>query len=128
MDSEEVLAETVVAVLSGFLIILGGVVIVVPSVLTRLAFLHQGRSFYAVAAIRFVIGLVLLLAAAETRLPMFVQLFGALVITSGIAMVLIGRDRIRYLAQWLVNRPPAVHRLGGLVLIAIGGTLFYAVT
>jgi len=119
---------TVVAVLGLFMIVFGSVVTAVPSVVTRLALLHQGRKHFAVAAARLVIGLILLMVAAETRLPMFLQFFGTLLLFSGVMMLLVGRERIRSFSQWLSHRPHALVRLGGLFVVAIGATLFYAAT
>ena len=119
---------TVVAVLGLFMIVLGSVVMAVPSFVTRLALLHQGRKYFAVAAARLVIGLILLMVAAETRLPMFLRFFGTLVLFSGVMMLLVGRERTRSFSQWLSHPPHTLVRLGGLVVVAIGAPLFYAVT
>ena len=119
---------TVVAVFGLFMIVLGSVVMVVPWGVTRLALLHQGRLHFAIAAVRLVVGLVLLMVAAETRLPMVLRFFGTLVLFSGVMMLLVGRERIRSFSQWLSHRPHALVRLAGLFVVVIGATLFYAVT
>ena len=106
---------------------LGVVGLVAPSQL-----LDFGRSLlteaglYAVAAVRVAIGLLLLLAARQSRMPRTLRVFGIVVIVSGLATPFFGVDRAVAMFNWLSAQPPALIRAVATLAIVFGAVVVYA--
>jgi hypothetical protein len=55
---------------------------------------------YAAAAFRVIFGLVLLLAAPDSRAPELVQIIGIIIVAAGLIAPLMGPERFRRLIAW----------------------------
>ena len=117
----------VIVLLIGVLIAgIGIAILSSPARLRRL--LHwflESKNLYAVAAIRVIAGVLFILAAPETRLPMLIQVLGILFILAGVAIPLLGTERVDRLAGWWLARSDSILRLWALVTIAFGGLIVW---
>lgn len=81
--------------------------------------------WYAVG-VRLVIGILLVLAAADCRLPTFVNTIGIFMIVAVVVLPIMGQRRFNALIDWWTQRPSALLRLWTLVAGPFGGLLIYA--
>jgi membrane-bound ClpP family serine protease len=82
---------------------------------------------YVIAAIRIVLGVVLVLAAAHSRLPRVLRLIGIVIIIAGALTPVFGVERSRAVLAWEASFGPMAMRLIGVVIVAMGGFLLYVV-
>ncbi len=97
----------------------------------RVAFLGRLRApgaLWGIAALRLVMGIVLVSAAAGTRWPAFIEVLGWLAIVSGVIMPFFAGERLGRLLDWWTSQPPGLIRAWGLVALALGGALVFAGT
>jgi hypothetical protein len=76
--------------------------------------------------IRIGIGIVFVLAAPSTRLPGFVWALGLLLIISGIALQVVGFDRLRKWTDWWLEKPGGEFRGWSLLGVLLGALLIWA--
>jgi hypothetical protein len=117
------------AILVGLLIVaLGLVGIVAPGVLVTLG-LHAVTpvGLYVVAALRVVIGLVLLGASSASRMPRTLRVCGIVALAAGLTTPFLGVERARVIMNWWLAGAPLVMRLWALLAVAFGSFLIYAV-
>ncbi len=117
-----------VAVLSGLLIVaIGGLGIGSPSRLIALvARMQSQRGLYIAAGIRIAFGAALLLAAADSRAPAFLRVFGALALVAGVITPFFGVQRFESLLRWWENRPGLFLRAWCAVVVALGAGIIWA--
>ena len=82
---------------------------------------------YAIAALRIVMGLVLILVAPTSRAPKALRAIGAVVLVAGLATPFFGVDRSRGIADWAAAQGPAFLRVIAGILVALGGFIAFAV-
>jgi hypothetical protein len=114
--------------LFGVLIALIGVVgIVFPGSLIDVIGGWKGRSrFLTAVALRAVMGVVFLMAAPDTRLPVVIQVIGVIAIVAAVAILGLGQTRLDRFIGWWLACPPAVIRISALFAVAFGLLLVYA--
>jgi hypothetical protein len=83
---------------------------------------------YAIGALRVGMGIVLILAARNSRAPGSLRALGAVVLVAGFATPLFGVERSRAVADWAVMHSPAAPLVAGLVLLAIACFIAFAVS
>jgi hypothetical protein len=111
-----------------FTIVVGMVGIVSPDSLTairRLYFATPG-GLYAAGGVRVAMGLVLILAAANSRWPTTLRALGAVVCLQGLAAALFGPERARVILEWEAIHT-ALLRAGAVVAFVTGGFVAFAV-
>ena len=120
---------SLVAALSGLLIIAAGALGVVspPRLLALVSRSQSQRGLYVLAAIRVVIGVALFLAAAGSRAPAFLQIFGAIAVLAGVATPVFGVHRAQAILSWWALQPAVVLRLWCLVVVLLGAAVVWAV-
>ena len=79
-----------------------------------------------VSALRIVIGLMFILAAPYTRLPILVSVIGGVAIVAGIVILLLGVRRTQLLADWWLARSNTTLRLWAVIAALFGGLLVWA--
>ena len=126
--SKKVMEMTFVVPVIGYLVIaIGVIVLAVPGrfkgLLDRLV---TTKKLYIAVLLRVVFGVLFLLAAAETRWPMFVTIMGVFFIFAGVLVPQLGKARIKALAQWWIDRGNTVIRLWALIAMALGAVTVYA--
>lgn len=81
----------------------------------------------AASGLRVVAGLALVGAAAESRFPLTLSLFGATALFAAALLLLAGRERFDPLVRWFLARSPELVRAWGGVAVALGAFFIYAV-
>jgi hypothetical protein len=117
------------ALLLGFAIAVVGVIgVVSPEAMSSLS-----REFATpvglviAAALRLILGLVLLAVARATRSPTAFRVIGLIALLGGLVTPLIGVERARSYVDWFSAQQTVVVRLWGLSALLLGGFIFYAV-
>jgi uncharacterized protein YjeT (DUF2065 family) len=108
---------------------LGLAAVITPDRLLPFArFTTTPNGIYVAAAIRFLIGLILILAAGSSRFPTVLRVLGALVICAAIATIAMGSSGAQQMAERLERYAPNLIRAIGVFLIAVGGFVAYAMS
>lgn len=119
-----------IVLLFGTLIALGGAVLLVrPDTISRLIAKHADSMGLHLSAIiaRVILGVVLIIAAPESRFPVTLQVLGWLSIAAALVLGVIGRARLQSLIQWALGLTPRFKRPAGILAVFFGGFLVYAV-
>jgi len=112
-----------------FMIVLGVTGIILPHRLLSIAeFTVTAAGLYVTAAVRLVIGIILLVAASRSRFPKVLYVFGALAIVGGFATLFLSVEQARAIADWASSRAAIVVRLFGLFALALGSFIAYAIS
>lgn len=120
-----VLAFLVVA----FFLILGVMGLLVPQRLLAAAqFATTPTGVYVAAGVRFAVGIILLAVASRSRWPKVLRVLGILGVLGGVATLLLGGERARTIVDWLSAQDPILVRAFGIVALAIGSFIAYAVS
>ena len=82
---------------------------------------------YTAGAVRFAMGLVVILGAAASRAPKTLRLLGALMCMQGLSATILGPERARTVLEWETMHP-ALLRVGAIVALASGVFMVFAVT
>jgi len=78
------------------------------------------------AAVRVAIGVLLIMAAPRSRAPRTLQIAGAVLLLVGLATPLFGVERTRAVLAWEAAQGPSLIRLGGAIVVVLGGLLAVA--
>ena len=106
---------------------IGLVGVAAPSVLLEVSsFVLTESGLYAAAAFRIVMGVVLIVAAAPSRMPRTVRVLGVLILIGGIATPFLGVDRVRALVDWGSALGPMYMRAWAGLAVALGLFVIYA--
>ena len=90
--------------------------------------MDKSWGIYVAVIVRLVMGSALIIVAPASRFPIVFQALGVIAIVAAIALVLMGRERIRRLLAWFSERFSAsIIRLWLLFGVAFGGLLVYGV-
>lgn len=83
---------------------------------------------YSAVIVRLVLGVTLLYAAPASRFPLVFRILGWIAIVAAVAIVFIGKERLRKFVNWWLERafPPFI-RAWLLFGLAFGGFLIYGV-
>jgi hypothetical protein len=121
---------SLLAALFGLLIgALGLVGMIQPERLIRFARAWQTTGgLYVAAALRIILGLLLFVAAPDSRLPGILRVLGVVIFISGLATPFFGLERFHRLLEWWASRSPAFKRIWAGCAFAFGFVLLYAVT
>jgi len=107
---------------------MGIIVIVRPALahdLTRL--FADKKGIWIAAAIRAVLALGLLAAAAESKAPLLLRLLGVLLLIVAIVMPILGLDRHRRMIEWWLSRKRNSQILCGGAAFLFGLILIYLI-
>jgi hypothetical protein len=110
----------------------GAVGILAPSALIWIAqhfVTFSAFSFYVIAAVRVVFGLVLISVASASRAPKAVRVLGYVIVIAGITTALTGLlaiGRASSMIDWWVQQGSIVLRLTAVLILALGGFVAYA--
>ena len=120
---------TAIVTLLGLLLGIAGIAVIArPDRISGFADrMLEANAFRAVAILgRIILGIILLLAAPDTRLPTFVTILGFLAIIGGVAVAVMKEAWINDLVGWWANQPATILRAWGAVAAILGGVIFYA--
>lgn len=121
------MSGTLIAI--GILICLLGVAAVVqPRRLLELARkLTVGTSLRLLAfVVRVLLGVLLILVAPTTEFALTLRVIGALLIASGVLVLVLGNEGIQRIVDWALRQGPAAVVVGGLIGVVLGAFLIYA--
>jgi hypothetical protein len=108
---------------------IGVVAVVAPSVLLDFGrSLLSSNGLYAIAAVRVAFGVLLLLVARLSRMPITVRVIGAVIIINGLVTPLFGIERSEALLNWFSIQGPAFVRVMATFAIAFGAFIAYVVS
>jgi hypothetical protein len=120
----------ILAIVIGLLLAAIGLAgVVAPSFILELGrSLLTPMSLYLVAALRIGVGVVLLLAAADSRLPPALRVFGIVIILAGVFTLFLGVERSRAILDWWSNQGPLFMRFCLLGPLVVGLFIVYVLT
>jgi hypothetical protein len=122
--------RTVAFVVALVIMAIGTVGLLLPSGLVWIArYSVTSTAFYVIGAVRVALGLLLVRVAPASRAPKTLRVVGSFIVIAGIATVLMGlvaMERARALIEWWLQQGPGAVRLAGVLVLAIGGFLAYA--
>jgi hypothetical protein len=121
---------SLLALLVGVLLIAQGLLgIFSPDAFVGVVRLFQSSPMvYVAAALRIVIGMVLLCAVTGSRLPMFLRIFGALIVIGGVLTPFVGVQFAHSILAMWSSQGSGLVRLFALVSLALGLLTSYAVS
>ena len=93
----------------------------------RAAWQYRAALFVAVM-VRFLVGVLLVMAAPHSRFPLAFEILGWLAIAAALLIPVIGRERIGRLLDWWSRRSHSGIRLWSLAGLAFGCFLVYGAT
>jgi hypothetical protein len=79
------------------------------------------------AALRVTFGIALLMAAATSRMPRTLRVLGVLFIMGGLAIPVLGLERLQGIAEWGASRDANELRVPALFAFAMGGFIIWSV-
>jgi hypothetical protein len=111
-----------------FAMVVGTVGLVSPDSLTAVRRLYFATpvELYAAAAVRVAMGLVLILAASDSRGPKTLRTLGAVVCLQGLSATLLGPDRARATLEWEAMHT-ALLRAGAAIALITSVVVAFAV-
>lgn len=77
-------------------------------------------------AIRLALGVLLIYAAPQCRMPEAVRIFGVITVLAALGLVVLGPERMRVFVHWWTERPPAIIRVWSVGGLLLGAFLIYA--
>jgi hypothetical protein len=118
------------AILVGLIIAALGILgIAAPTtLLDATGFALTKTGLYVAAALRVVFGLVLIAAAAASRLPKTLRVLGALIVVAGVITPFFGLERARAMVDWWSAQGPLFMRAWAALAVIFGLFIVYAVT
>ena len=121
---------TWIVALVGLLILAGGLLMLtVPNAIRASLQMFIDRRLMPVASlVRVVLGILFVLAAPSTRLPIFVWATGLLAIVAGVSMPIVGFRKVEGWATWWLKKSDGVIRRWSLLAILLGALLAWAAT
>jgi hypothetical protein len=117
----------IVGLLGALLVVRGAVFLANPSRFEGfLAFWLPDPRIYLIVFLRLFMGVVLLAAAAESRLPTLLTVLGIVSLLAALIAALLGPARLRAMAGRWAGRSSALIRLWAAATAALGAFLLYA--
>lgn len=117
------------ALLIGLILVAQGILgIAAPGVfLKTLRFITAPPMIYLAAVIRVVFGVVLVRAASGSRAPLFLRVFGVIIVIGGLLTPFLGIQFAHFILDWWSAAGPALVRVFAAVSLALGILVVYAV-
>jgi hypothetical protein len=107
---------------------LGLLGLVAPGVLLEFGHsLLAPPALYWVAAVRVVFGALLILVAAQSRMPRTLRVIGAVIVVAGILTPLVGTERIGEIFAWVSVQASFLVRVIALLPLGIGLFFVFAI-
>jgi hypothetical protein len=123
------MAKTVAFIIGLFIAAVGAIGLLVPSSLLWIAERFTGPaggSWYALAAVRLAVGLLLLWVAKDSRAPRVLRVAALVPIAAGLAIPVVGVERGRTMIESWSSLPSMYLRLSAIPLLALGGVVAWA--
>lgn len=105
-------------------LLVGLVALVRPDVLLALGErVITPTGLYGIAALRVVVGLLLVLVARDSRTPTLLRVLGTIIVLAGLSLPILGVDRTRGMLDWETAQGGGLLRLAGVVIVGFGAFL-----
>jgi hypothetical protein len=115
--------------ITGVVLLAGVTAGVAPNVMLSLRSLAASEAaLLVIAVIRVAVGIVLIMAAPTSRVPRALQVAGAAVLFAGLMTPMFGVSRTKAVLEWEAAQGPALMRMIGAVVLALGGFLAFALS
>ena len=85
--------------------------------------LLKKKWLWPISASRIILGTIFIYISNSTNFPVFVVIFGSMLILAGVSIPLLGTYRIGSMVEWLINRKDYTIRMMGFVGMVLGITL-----
>lgn len=124
------LSQITVFLIGATVIVLAAWGLFVPAKLMTFvtAAIDKPWGMFAAVIVRLLLGAGLIIAAPASPFPVVFQVLGAIAILAAVALVLVGRERLRRFMDWMFGQMSAAFiRLWLLFGIAFGGFLIFGV-
>lgn len=92
-----------------------------------MVFCEKGLMPYMMGSLRILVGILFLFAASQSRVVWVIVTIGILALLGGIAIFILGLERVKSMLRWSEARSLPVIRLIALLAIAIGVLILYSV-
>ena len=119
-----------IIMLFGTAIIVAGIIIVISpeSVFGLMRRKLESLGLHVLAVVvRIIIGVALIMCAAESKYPTAILILGWISIVAASVLGIMGRRNFRRLMSWALSLKPSLGRIGGFIAILFGGFLIHAV-
>ena len=118
----------VVTLFGLFVVALGICAVISPErILDLVGRAQSQRGLYLIACIRLLLGVALLMAAGDSRAPLYLQILGGISLISGLVTPFFGVRRAEAILGWWRNRSSWFVRLWSLLVVLFGASLVWAV-
>ena len=117
-----------VKVLSIFLLFFGIALLIYPLPIYDWVFQNSEASFFRMGAIlgRFGFGILLILAAKESRFPSLIKVLGYLMVMAAVIFIFIGQIGFQNMITSVMETFRPYARVGGITSLLFGGFLYYS--
>jgi hypothetical protein len=92
---------------------------------TLLAYWNRPSGIYLAIGVRVVLGVLFILAAADTKWPLLFEILGYLMLLAAAVIAVVGKERLTRFIMWWVNMPLAGVRVWLVVGFAFGLLILY---
>lgn len=117
----------IIEVVGIVIIVLGIAYLLRPPIMKWLMeFFKKGPRIYIAGLLRFVLGVVFLLAATKCRKQTIIGVLGVLFLLGGLLIFILGTKRTRPIIEWWQSKPTWVLQILALVTAAFGALIVYA--
>jgi len=119
--------DVVIKIIGIVVIVIGIAYLVKPGIMKWLLdFFKKGPRIYIAGLLRFVLGVVFLLAATKCSRPVIIGVLGVLFLLGGFLIFILGPKRITPILEWWQKQPEWVMRALALLTGAFGVLIIYA--
>jgi hypothetical protein len=117
------------ALLIGVLLVVQGLLgITAPEVfVSTIRFMQAPPVIYGAAVLRVAFGIVLVIAAPRSRAPMFLRIFGSIIVIGGLLTPFMGVWAAQHILGWWAAGGTAVVRVFAGVSLVLGALVVYAI-
>jgi len=103
--------DVVIKIIGIVVIVVGIAYIVRPGIMKWLLdFFKEGSNIYLAGLLRFVLGVVFLLAATECSKPIIIGVLGVLFLLGGLLIFILGPKRTTPILEWWLTKPVWIMR------------------
>jgi uncharacterized protein YjeT (DUF2065 family) len=115
--------------IAGFIMMVFGIMYLLrpQTVKDLISFFRKGNRIYFGSAIKFLFGIILILASKQCQGRVFINVMGILMLTGGILGLVLGREKVNKLIEFWNTKSSAALRLLGVIEFILGVLIIYAV-
>ena len=119
--------ETVIKIIGIAIVVTGIAYLFRPDIMKRLMeFFKKDARIYIAGLVRFVLGVVFLLAARECDRSAIIGALGVLFLAGGVLIFILGSERMRRILEWWLTKPVWIMQILAVVTAAFGALIIYA--